>query len=43
MINTENFVSKLMTGMDRLEEYVDEEFPYYINEIIFKKNLYKKI
>ena len=28
MIHTKNFVSELMTGMDRLEEYVDEESPY---------------
>ena len=28
MIHPENFVSELMTGMDRLEEYVDEESPY---------------
>ena len=28
MIHTEKFVSELMTGMDRLEEYADEEFPY---------------
>ena len=28
MIHPENFVSKLMTGMDRLEEYADEESPY---------------
>ena len=24
----ENFFSKLTTGVDRLEEYVDEEYPY---------------
>ena len=28
MIHPENFVYELMTGMDRLEEYVDEESPY---------------
>ena len=28
MIHNENFVSELMTGMDRLEEYEDEESPY---------------
>ena len=28
MIHTKNFVSELMIGMDRLEEYVDEESPY---------------
>ena len=28
MIHPENFVSELMTGMDRLEEYADEESPY---------------
>ena len=28
MIHIENFVSELMTGMDRLEEYADEESPY---------------
>ena len=28
MIPLENFVSELMTGMDRLEEYADEESPY---------------
>ena len=24
----EKFVYELMTGMERLEEYVDEEYPY---------------
>ena len=28
MIHTGKFVSELMTGMDRLEEYADEESPY---------------
>ena len=28
MIFPENFVSELTTGMDRLEEYVDEDSPY---------------
>ena len=28
MIHTDNFVFELMTGMDRLEEYADEESPY---------------
>ena len=28
MIHPNNFVSELMTGMDREEEYVDEESPY---------------
>ena len=28
IIHPENFVSELMTGMDRLEEYADEESPY---------------
>ena len=28
MIHPENFVFELMTGMDRLEEYADEESPY---------------
>ena len=28
MKHLENFVSNLMTCMDRLEEYVDEESPY---------------
>ena len=28
MIHLENFVSELMAGMDRLEEYADEESPY---------------
>ena len=28
MIHPHNFVSELMTGMDRLEEYTDEESPY---------------
>ena len=28
MIHPENFISELMIGIDRLEEYVDEESPY---------------
>ena len=28
MIYIEKFVSELMTGMERLEEYAEEEFPY---------------
>ena len=28
MIHPKNFVSELMTGMDKLEEYADEESPY---------------
>ena len=28
MIHTEKFVSELMTSMERLEEYADEEYPY---------------
>ena len=28
MIHPENFFSELMIGMDRLEEYADEESPY---------------
>ena len=28
MIDTKNFVSELMTGMDRLEEYAYKESPY---------------
>ena len=28
MIHTEKFVSELMEGMERLEEYADEESPY---------------
>ena len=28
MIHTKKFVSELMTGMDRFEEYADEESPY---------------
>ena len=27
MIDTDNFISELMTGMDRLEEYTNEESP----------------
>ena len=45
MIHPENFVSELKTCMDIMEEYADEESPYTecaLNEIIFKKNLYKK-
>ena len=37
MIHPENFVSKLMTGMDRLEEYADEESPY-TEWIFFQKD-----
>ena len=28
MIHPENFVSEITTGMERLEEYTDEESPY---------------
>ena len=28
MIHTEKFVSELIIGMERLEEYTDEESPY---------------
>ena len=28
MIHPDNFVSELIIGMDRLEEYADEESPY---------------
>ena len=42
MIHPKNFVSELMTGMDRLEEYADEEYPYTERDNL-QKNLYKKI
>ena len=43
MIHTENFVSKLMTGMDRLEEYADEESPYTKRDNIRKEPIQEYI
>ena len=39
MIHTEKFVSELMTGMDRLEEYVDEESPYTERDNLQKERI----
>ena len=37
MIHTEKFVSELMTGMEILEEYADEESPYTERDNIQKR------
>ena len=43
MIHTENFVSELMTGMDRLEEYADEESPYIGRDNLQKETIQEDI
>ena len=43
MIHTEKFVSELMTDMDRLEEYVDEESPYTDWDNIKKEPIHEYI
>ena len=43
MIHIENFVSELMTGMDRLEEYADEEPPYTEQDNIHKEHIQEDI
>ena len=43
MIHTEKFVSELMTGMDRLEEYVDEESPYTERDNLQKEPIQEDI
>ena len=42
MIYIEKIVSKLMTHMERLEEYAEEESPYTEQDNL-QNNLYKKI
>ena len=43
MIHTENFVSVLMTSMDKLEEYADEESPYTERDNIQKEPIQEYI
>ena len=43
MIHTEKFVSELMTGMERLEEYADEESPYNERDNIQKEPIQEDI
>ena len=43
MIHPENFVFKLMTSMDRLEEYADEESPYTERDNIQKEPIQEYI
>ena len=40
---TENFVSELMIGMDRLEEYADEESPYTKRDNLQKERIQEDI
>ena len=42
-MHPENFVSELMTGMDRLEEYADEESPYTERDNIQKEPIQEYI
>ena len=43
MIQPKNFVSDLMTGMDRLEEYADEETPYTEQNNFHKEPIQEEI
>ena len=43
MIHTEKFVSELMTSMERLEEYANEESPYNERDNIQKEPIQKDI
>ena len=43
MIYTEKFVSELMTGMERLEEYAEEESPYTERDNLQKEPIQEDI
>ena len=43
MIHPKNFVSELMTSMDRLEEYADEESPYTERDNLQKEPIQEDI
>ena len=43
MIHPENFVSELITGMDRLDEYFDEEYPYTERDNLQKEPIQEDI
>ena len=43
MIHPENYVSELMTGMDRLEEYANEESPYTERDNLKKEPIQEEI
>ena len=43
MIHTEKFVLEFMTGMERLEEYADEESPYTERDNLQKEPIQEDI